>query len=150
MSEYIPPQYRIIVDDSMTPMLNSIEYSIVESRRIGLYFKLDKHVFLYEYLDIDKSMYTKEDVRNNVRLIDTVDDLDDDERIMDVNSNQFKLVEIIEIDGKVVLSQLWVIDTVDVASWVVRGLEEVFMKVQEYWVINRVCIEEADHFLDEE
>lgn len=143
---YVPPKYEIVSTEELNEDTPRVNFAKVKERRLGLYFKFNSFVYLYGY---PKTHYEFDDLdlQNDVTLID-LREYDGNEDIpFYLTGNEIRLVEITESNGVFVLSELLLIDTVDIEYWVIQGLETVFERMHDRYVMNRLIIEESDNFL---
>ena len=145
---YIPPKCRvdIICTEELNEDTPRLKFGKVTDRRLGLYFKFGGLVYLYGY---PKTNYEFQDIdmEYEVVLLDLRKNDGENYIPLEIKDNQFKLVEIIESDGRFALSDLLIVDTVNVAYWVFQGLERVFERMHDRYLMNRALCEGVDDFL---
>jgi hypothetical protein len=148
MNNFALPKFKLSNDEEQTSESPKLNLSKVTRRSKGLYFRFIDYVYLYEFSDEHKYIASS-NFESSVKLVDVRYDKDNSNTALDVHDSEFKMVEIIEFNDTYILSELMLIDTVNVEYWVVKDLANVFVKFTEYFWLNRVILEEVDKFLED-
>jgi hypothetical protein len=139
MKTFKAPDWKVVSDDVVNETTPNLVLKSVSKRSIGLCFRVDSMMYLYEYHDIEDELVI-DDIPEKVRLVDL---REYDEDIIYLQRDQFKLVEILKSNDFFYLSELLTNETVDVEHWIMKGIEKVLMQMFNHFYLRNTVLEEC-------
>jgi hypothetical protein len=146
MNVYIEPGWEIVSKDEVsntTPKLNLVKPA---RRKYGLCFIFAEKFYLYEYL-VDSFEDLFEGLDHHVRLVDMRRYNETDFDLIDIDRDNFILVEIVEIEGKYHLDEKVRLSQACIDFEVVKGLDAAFLRILEYYENVKPIFDEIHNLL---